>query len=764
MRISASKLEMRLITILLGLSMAICALEAQTTTLPTVQVRELELPHLSSPPKLADFVGGTPRTDLKRIDDFRQRNPGDGAPASRRTTAFLGYDDNNLYAVFVCESPAGQTRARVGKREDVFSDDIVGLVLDTFHDRQHGSEFFVNAYGVQADATLSDGGRDNFSFDTVWRSEGRATANGFAALIAVPFRSLRFTYADMQTWGLGLARFVPALNEQDFWPYITNRINSFLPQLGTATGLGGISPGRNLQLIPYASFAHAHFLDNPAAGPLFRATNDTRVGLDAKAVIRDALTLDVALNPDFSQVESDDPQVTVNQRFEVFFPEKRPFFLENTGYFATPENLVFSRRIRDPEFGVRLTGKLGRWNLGVLGADDRAPGRLEDPSDPLNGKRARIAIGRVQREFAKESSAGVLMTDREFGGGYNRVEAADLRLKLGPVWRLEGQAIWSQTKATGGTETSGTAFNFGINRFSRTLGYNLNYQDRGAGFHTDLGFVPRVDIRQVNQFARRVFYLTNRRAAGLISVRTNMFANAVFDRAGRQQEWVANPNLNFEFARSTFIGSGFNRGFERFNNLKFRNGGWFLFANSDYFKKAGLEINLEKNNRINYDPAAGLEPFRGDWTALRSNVTLRPGSRIKLQEIYSWSHLKSRDDSFVANTTPVARPTTVFVNHLIRSKLNYQFNRELSLRLIVDYNATLPNSSLSTLTRTKQITSDILLTWLLNPGTAFYVGYTDRLENLGISAGTPAELGRLEFPSTTTSRQLFVKLSYLFRF
>ena len=744
--------------------MVLWPLRGQSPAPPTAQVRDLEIPRLTARPKLDDFLHGASRADMKRVDDFRQQNPGDGTPVSLRTTAFLGYDDTNFYAVFVCESPTSQTRARMARREDVLSDDTVGLFLDTFHDRRHGYEFFVNPYGIQADALLTDGRNDEFSFDTLWSSDGRVTPEGFTAMIAVPFRSLRFTYDDMQTWGLGLGRFIPARSERAFWPFITNRISGFVPQLGAVTGLSGISPGRNLQLIPYASFGHAHFLDTPAGGPLFRSTNDTRIGLDAKAVIHDSLTVDPAVNPDFSQVESDDPQVTVNQRFEVFFPEKRPFFLDNAGYFTTPENLFFSRRITDPEFGARLSGKLGHWNLGVLAADDRAPGHLEDPSNPLDQQRARIGVGRLQREFAKESSAGVLVTDREFGGGFNRVESADLRLRLSPVWTVDGQAIMSQTRKTDGSETSGTAFTLQLNRFSRTVGYSFNYQDRGAGFHTDLGFVPRVDIRQLTQFARRVYYLKNRRA-GLISVRGNAFTNIVFDRSGRQQEWVVNPGINFEFAGSTFLGTGVTRGFERFSNLNFRNSGYFFYAHSEALKKMTVDTNVEKNNRINYDPAGSLLPFRGDWTSLRTTLTLRPVSRLKLEEVYFYAHLKTRADSFAGMTTPpVGGETSIFVNHLIRSKVNYQFNREFSLRLIVDYNATLPNSTLSALERQKKLVGDVLLTWLLHPGTAFYLGYTDRLENQGILLGAPPTLGRLDFPSTTTSRQFFAKLSYLFRF
>src|SRR5262249_907395 len=279
-----------------------------------------------------------------------------------KTSAYLGYDNVNLYAIFVCESPPSERRARLNKREDILSDDVVGVILDTYHDHQRGYEFFVNPYGVQADAIESETANDDFSFDTLWYSDGKLTPDGFVATLTIPFRSLRFARGGVQTWGIALLRSIPANNENSFWPYVTQRVTGFNQQIGNASGLEGISPGRNLQFIPYAAFAGSHFLNNPPSGaPGFQTKHDFRAGLDAKAVLHDSLTLDIALNPDFSQVESDDPQVTVNQRFEVIFPEKRPFFLENTNFFNTPENLFFSRRIVDPEFGARLTGKLGRW-------------------------------------------------------------------------------------------------------------------------------------------------------------------------------------------------------------------------------------------------------------------------------------------------------------------------------------------------------------------------------------------------------------------
>ena len=712
----------------------------------TAQPRDIKIPRVTSRPRLEEFLEGRSRSDMLRVDDFRQRQPGDNVPASRKTTAWIGYDNVNFYAVFVCESPPGETRARMAKREDILSDDVVGVILDTYHDRQHGFEFFVNAYGIQADATEGENQQDDFSFDTLWYSDGRLTPEGFAALITVPFRSLRFPRAGGQTWGVALIRLIPAANETVFWPYITNKVSGFNQQLANMSGLENISPGRNLQLIPYAAYGASHFLDNPAAGPAsFRSHQDLRVGLDAKAVLHDSLTLDVALNPDFSQVESDDPQVTVNQRFEVIFPEKRPFFLENTSYFNTPENLFFSRRIVDPEFGARLTGKLGRWNLGVLAMDDRAPGRVLDADDPRFGERAAIGVARVQREFGKQSNVGVLITDREFAGGYNRVAAIDTRLTMGENWSFAGQAMVSQTRFEDGTHTGGDAFNFDLHRQSRDWSYDLSYIDRAEGFQTALGYLNRVNIRQIQQYVGRRFHPKNK---VILSWSPQAFSMLTFDHRNVQQDWRFNPSVFVEMKGNTFVSLSHGQAFERYQFMNFRHGGTGFGLHSDYFKRAGVQFDYNRGTAINFSPAAALRPFLANERDIAVTLTFRPIARLKLDEIYYYTALR----------LPQA---TVFVNHLARSRLNYQFTRELSLRMIVDYNGVLQNPSLVDLPRQKRITGDVLLTYLIHPGTALYVGYTDRLENLGLTRGVVTPIG---FPSTTTARQFFAKVSYLFRF
>src|SRR5262245_17759621 len=525
----------------------------------SAQSKPVEIPKIARPPVIEEFLNGQTRSDMRKIDDFRQRQPGDGVPSSQKVTAYIGYDAANFYVVFFCEVPRGQLRARLSRREDLFNDDLVAVFLDTYRDRQRSYEFFVNPYGVQADAIVTDTQGDDTSFDTLWSSQARILPEGFIALLSIPFRSLRFSTAGAQTWGFGLGRFIPQNNESSFWPYITQKIDSFPSQLGTITGLEHISPGRNLQIIPYGTFGHSHFLDESRPG--WRTKSDVRAGMDVKAVLRDSLTFDLALNPDFSQVESNDPQVTVNQRFEVQFPEKRPFFLENNSYFSTPENLFFSRRIVDPEFGGRLTGRVGRWNLGALAIDDRAPGR-ESP----HGGRAAIGVFRLQRDFGKQSNAGLLVTERDFAGGFNRVGALDLRLKPNNHWTIGGQAIASHTHHADGTHSGGNAYVMNVHWQNRDYGVDWFYTDRSEGFHTDLGFVPRVDMRQGNLFAQRRFHPKSK---WLLSWGPYLFANAGFDHHNVHQDRFSRPGLQFEFTRSTFVAFNHARAMERFAGINF---------------------------------------------------------------------------------------------------------------------------------------------------------------------------------------------------
>ena len=319
----------------------------------------MRLTRTERPLGIEDFIGSRIPAGTTRIEGFTQREPGDGAPVSEGTVAYVAYDQNRLYVVFICDVRDRSTlRARRAPREAITADDQVAILLDTFHDRRRSYLFAVNPLGIQTDALLTEGQPGDYSYDTVWFSSGRLTERGFVAWIAIPFKSLRLPPGDTQDWGIALMRSIPRNSEQSYWPAITRRVEGLAQQFATVDGLDGISPAHHVQLIPYGSGARAAVRET---GGALADAGFMRAGIDAKTVIRNALTVDVTLNPDFSQVESDQPQVTTNQRFEVFVPEKRPFFIENAGYFLygavpaggnIPPFLFFSRRVADPSAGV----------------------------------------------------------------------------------------------------------------------------------------------------------------------------------------------------------------------------------------------------------------------------------------------------------------------------------------------------------------------------------------------------------------------------
>ena len=323
---------------------------------------------------------GEAAMQMVKVTGFKQRNPHDGEPVSEPTEAYLGYDQKNLYAAFICFDDPNKVRGRMSRREDIADDDEVEIMLDTFHDRRRAYAFQTTPLGVQWDAIYTEASREEISgnwdtsFDTVWDSHGKITSQGFVVLISIPFKSLRFPATNQQQWGVILYRGIVRKNEDSFWPHISYKVQGRLGQAATLNGLEGISPGRSIELIPYGVMRSFRGLDTrDPSNPFFQhAVAQGQPGMDAKFVLHDHFVLDLTANPDFSQVESEDPQITVNQRFEVYFPEKRPFFLENEDYFRTPLDLFFTRNIEDPSAGIRLTGKQGPYSVGLMATDDRS--------------------------------------------------------------------------------------------------------------------------------------------------------------------------------------------------------------------------------------------------------------------------------------------------------------------------------------------------------------------------------------------------------
>jgi len=740
----------------------------------------LTIPRLSRPPVLEQFLTmrpeGEPATQMVKVTGFIQRNPHDGQPASEPTEAYVGYDERNLYVVFICFDQPGKVRARMSRREDIFSDDNVEIILDTFHDQRRAYAFQTNPLGVQWDAIWTEEAHEdstgnvvNFdtSFDTVWDSRGKVTPQGYVVWMAIPFKSLRFSPQHEQTWGLILYRGILRENEDDFWPEVSRRVEGRLGQAATAQGLEGISPGRNMQFIPYGVLRSFHALDtrDPLTPTFDNNPAEFRGGVDGKFILHDNLVLDVTANPDFSQVESDEPQITVNQRFEVYFPEKRPFFIENSDYFKTPIDLVFTRNIGDPQFGARLTGKAGPYSLGFLASDDRGPGDSVPTYSPLAGDRAAFAVARVNRDIFKQSTIGLIYTDWEWPGAkeFNRVGGLDTRLKFNPNWTGSFQMVASSTQNQDGSYQAGPASKADVSYTSTHIDYEGIYSDISPGFTTETGFVNRVDIRDVKN---NWDYRFRPKSGPVLAWGPNIYTDNVWAHDGTRLDTYYSPGFYMAFKGQSYIVVDPYVDFrERLRpsdypaltqNQDYHEHNTFVSFGTSYLPKVTVQGYYQWGDGVNFVPPLNTPPVLQSEDQANLLVSFLPMHRLKIDNTYLYERLRDR-----------ATGASIFDNHIVRSKWNWQFNQQLSLRVILQYTATLANPALTSLQTTKQFNTDFLITYLVHPGTAIYVGYNSDLQNYDPSlAVDPVTLNILRTRDgyINDSRQFFVKVSYLFRF
>jgi len=745
-----------------------------------------KIPHLSKPPRLEDFDTMHPTgpgAEMLRTGDFTQNFPADGKPPTEKTDAYLGYDDLNLYIVFVCWDSKKGVRGSLTNREPSTpfdSDDFIEVNLDTFHDQRHAFVFNVNPRGVQADGLRTEGQGTDYSWDTLWNSRARITSEGYIIWVSIPFRSLRFHPQDVGGWGITLARYIARNDESDFWPAVSAKLSGFLNQEATVSGLEGISPGRNMQFIPYLeskSFRTVNTRD--PINPFYStAVFQGRAGLDGKIVLKDSLVLDGTINPDFAQVESDQPQNVLNQRFEVFFPEKRPFFLENSNFFEGPtiaygllqSRLVFTRRIADPKYGLRLSGKEGPWNLGFLFANDCAPGHLVPPGDVNYGKCATFGIGRVSHDIGKQSSVGAMYTDREFNGTFNRVGGVDGTFTLNKNWNASYRGYVSSTLDPAAGYLFGQHHEAVLVGSGLRFAFSVTYLDITPNFRTETGFVPRTDQRAFYHYGHFYWHPKNKFIL-LHGPEENI--TQLWDHSGTTLQQVVSFDYAFEIKPNLIIAPIIAYESDVLRPVDFPG----LTGNRQYVQDGfGIVFRgspkrwLRWSTRIFRDGTPvvvtppGQMPYTGDETAITQTVGLKPFSRLQIDNTYILERIVNGKAHHA-----------VFNSHIIRTRVNYQFTPQLSLRVIGQYNGLLANSNYTSLTTQKNLNFDVLLTYLVHPGTAVYVGYNSNLENVdpglcvhlpGTNECDPNGIGLVRtrnLLSSNDGRQIFVKVSYLFR-
>ena len=729
--------------------------------------QELSIPLVTAPPELADFVSMAPSDEIRSryavVTGFTQREPADGVPSSQRTDVYLGYDARNLYAVFVAhdDDPAS-VRANLAPRENIGNDDRVGLLIDTFDDQRTGYGFRSSPLGVQWDGRWTEIGREGFdsSFEAVWYTDAQLTAGGYVVLMTIPFRAMRFPETLEQRWRIQFERLIPRSSEESYWPAYSQLVDGRLNQAAVLNGVRDVSPGRNIQVIPFGFVRSFDVLDPTLpGGPGFDDGTEDEIGLDAKFVLRDSFVLDMTFNPDFSQVESDQPQVTVNERFEVNYPERRPFFLENADYFAMETPLLVTRRIVDPEGGAKFTGRQGPWGIGALLTNDEAAGLELPATDPFYGEAADVRVLRVMRDYGNQSRAGFMHTELELGDYRNEVSAADTYVRLTENWLTELLMVNTETFEDG-VLTTGRQTNWRVNRNGRSFNSHFHWTEQSTNFDVPLGILSRnytPDAQGLHGFVEYRFWPED---TWLDRIGPRVFFANQEDTTGLRIYNEFSPQLQMTWAGDSSFNVGSNSIKERLRPQDFAGLAttrdysqrrYFARFSTDSLQTIGFAGGVDTGTVINFVPPIGQEPELADRLFVEAELLWRPMDRLRVDTSLLSTELEDREGR-----------GTIFTDRIVRTRWNYQFTKELSLRVILQHEDTDPNPALSRLTREENLNLDVLFRYVLNPWSALYIGFNNNESNLQLvenEDGT-TELVRGE-DLARDGQQLFIKFSYL---
>ncbi|MFW6202586.1 MAG: DUF5916 domain-containing protein, partial [Gemmatimonadota bacterium] len=485
---------------------------------------EVEIPRLEAAVATIDGrLDEEAWSEAAALTEFWQYEPVDGRRAAERTEVLVWYSPEAIhFGIRAFDSRPDAIRATVADRDDIDGDDRVTIYLDTFDDRRRAFFFAVNPLGIQQDGVRTEGavapgrifgGETDTSPDYAFDSSGRLTADGYVVEVRIPFKSLRYPTGEEQRWGIQIEREVQRTGYTDTWTDARRASASFLAQGGTLVGLHDLERGIVVETQPFvtAQTAGARLDD----GGFDSGSIDGDLGANVRVGFS-SVSLDAAVNPDFSQVESDVGQVTINERFALFFPEKRPFFLEGIELFSTPNQLVHTRQIANPSVGAKVTGKAGGIGIAHLTA-------VDDPVDGTND--ALFNVTRLRRDFAENSVAGITYTDRtalDFGAhdglgpapggagfdpadGHNRVLAADVRHVFDGMYYLQAQLGRAWTRDVAG-ERDAPIWHLELDRTGRAWGFNYSVNGIGDGFVSRAGFVPRAGIIDAHAFNRFSIY------------------------------------------------------------------------------------------------------------------------------------------------------------------------------------------------------------------------------------------------------------------
>ena len=718
-----------------------------------------------------------------RLTGFSLYQPSDGRPAPDSTEVLVWYSATAIHFGIRAFEPHGAARATLADRDRIGGDDNVEIQLDTYDDKRHAFVFIVNPLGVQADGTKNEGGgfipgsnvapgQNDLSADFQWDSRGRVTPWGYEVEVRIPFSSLRFPDGGTQRWGIQVDRHVQHNGYEATWTPARRASASFIAQYGALTGLTGMHHGQVVEVIPELT-STTRGSSGTAAGD-WRYTSDQQLGGNVRWTLGSNFVLNGTAKPDFSQIEADATQIASDPRFALFYPERRPFFVEGSEQFNVANTLVYTRRIVQPDAAVKLTGRVARTDVAVLGARDAG---LTTP----DGERPLVGIARLQRGFGAQNTAGLLYSGRSGGGRSNQVAGGDVRIVFGRLYFAQLQAVASATRQDGPTRTA-PMWEAVVDRTGRRFGFHYNVLGIADDFRADNGFVPRVGFVKPNAFNRVTFYgapgaLVEQYSARLMTYGLwrydDFFAgrDRLEDRVSLENQftlrggWTVNVaplRQSFAFDSASYgglfvapVGAGDTTAFVPSGRIG--TAGANVQVQTPQYRHATASLGTFVGNDVDFGETSRVR--RRDWNA---SLDLRPNERLRLTATWlSTAFLRRSDGSRSAAT------------RIPRLKLEYQLARPIFVRLVTQYQATErdalrdPRSGTVILVRNRDgsitpsvatasnaLRADWLFSFRPNPGSVFFAGY----------GSTLTEPDPLAFRDLRRSGDgFFLKASYLLR-
>jgi len=677
------------------------------------------------------------------LDTWISYNPLYGDRIPHETLVWVAYDDRFLYVAFRCSDPEpSKIRTGVRRRDTLFNDDWVGLSLDSLGARQTSYDMFVNPSGMQADILTNNASGENVAPDWVWDSAGRLTATGYEVELRIPLESIRFKGSDQAQMGVVFWRRISRLGVSVAWPDLPPGKSAF--EREATIVFAGLRERTAREGIPSFTYASNQQRATPAS---FAPTDTARdMGLTAKYGLTSSVTVEGTVNPDFSQVESDAFQVTVNQRYPNFYTEKRPFFMEGSGIFslAGPGGdcnmlaAVHTRRIVDPIGGLKFTGTIGKVTFGALSAADQAPGRPSgtDTPNPYEGRDQFFTVARAQYAVTGSTYVGAIVTDSRFAGGFNRVVGADASVKVDDHQRLAGMALYSgSTPAGGGTTTGGAAAHVTYSYDSKLLNLQAFAEHYDERFRMDTAFYNQTAITSGWVYSGVNLYPDKKRYAWLRRVSPFAFILLSDDRIARGSQRLILPGVRMSFSRQGFFRVDRFFGHEPWAGRTFSLARWRVMGNAQILRWLNLDGAVTFGDGTYYDPVA---PFAGHVVQPRLSLTFEPTPRFSESLSYSFT----RFDRLTGER--------VYDVNIINTRTVYQFTKQFFVRGIVQYDS-----------QRRRVLTDALASYELRPGTVVYGGYGSLIDQRAYDgkdwiAGTG--------PYQTSQRSFFFKASYLVRF